>query len=90
MCTSVAASPVPRPVETDDGARARLDRPHHLGAGMHGAFGQANYAAAKGGIIGLMKTLAIEGERVGIRAQRHCADGADRNDRQRLFGPDEA
>ncbi len=38
------------------------------GAGMHGAFGQANYAAAKGGIIGLMKTLAIEGERVGIRA----------------------
>lgn len=38
------------------------------GAGMHGAFGQANYAAAKGGVIGLMKTLAIEGERVGIRA----------------------
>jgi len=38
------------------------------GAGMHGAFGQANYAAAKGGIIGLMKTLAIEGERVGVRA----------------------
>ncbi|MBL8651785.1 MAG: SDR family NAD(P)-dependent oxidoreductase [Sphingopyxis sp.] len=37
------------------------------GAGMHGAFGQANYAAAKAGIIGLMKTLAIEGERVGIR-----------------------
>lgn len=38
------------------------------GAGMHGAFGQANYAAAKGGIIGLMKTLAIEGGRHGIRA----------------------
>ncbi|MCW0199432.1 SDR family NAD(P)-dependent oxidoreductase [Sphingopyxis sp.] len=38
------------------------------GAGMHGAFGQANYAAAKSGIIGLMKTLAIEGERLGIRA----------------------
>lgn len=38
------------------------------GAGMHGAFGQANYAAAKGGIIGLMKTLAIEGARIGIRA----------------------
>jgi NAD(P)-dependent dehydrogenase (short-subunit alcohol dehydrogenase family) len=38
------------------------------GAGMHGAFGQANYSAAKAGIIGLMKTLAIEGERVGIRA----------------------
>lgn len=38
------------------------------GAGLHGAFGQANYAAAKGGIIGLMKTLAIEGARLGIRA----------------------
>lgn len=38
------------------------------GAGLHGAFGQANYAAAKAGIIGLMKTLAIEGERIGIRA----------------------
>ena len=38
------------------------------GAGMHGAFGQANYSAAKSGIIGLMKTLAIEGDRVGIRA----------------------
>lgn len=38
------------------------------GAGLHGAFGQANYSAAKGGIIGLMKTLAIEGERLGIRA----------------------
>lgn len=38
------------------------------GAGLHGAFGQANYAAAKGGIIGLMKTLAIEGAQLGIRA----------------------
>jgi len=37
------------------------------GAGLHGAFGQANYAAAKGGIIGLMKTLAIEGAKLGIR-----------------------
>ena len=37
------------------------------GAGLHGAFGQANYAAAKAGIIGLAKTLAIEGARLGIR-----------------------
>ena len=36
-------------------------------AGLHGAFGQANYAAAKAGIIGLAKTLAIEGARLGIR-----------------------
>lgn len=37
------------------------------GAGLHGAFGQANYAAAKAGIIGLAKTLAIEGARNGVR-----------------------
>ncbi|MEV5303452.1 SDR family NAD(P)-dependent oxidoreductase [Amycolatopsis methanolica] len=36
------------------------------GAGMHGNFGQANYAAAKAGIIALAKTLAIEGARFGI------------------------
>ncbi|MBL8270080.1 SDR family NAD(P)-dependent oxidoreductase [Steroidobacter sp.] len=31
------------------------------GAGLHGNFGQANYAAAKGAVIGFMQTLAIEG-----------------------------
>lgn len=38
------------------------------GAGMHGNFGQANYSAAKGGVIALAKTLAIEGARYGVRA----------------------
>lgn len=37
------------------------------GAGLHGAFGQANYAAAKAGVIGLGKTLAIEGKRSNIK-----------------------
>jgi hypothetical protein len=37
------------------------------GAGLHGSFGQANYAAAKAGVIGLAKTLAIEGARRGVR-----------------------
>lgn len=37
------------------------------GAGFHGAFGQANYAAAKAGVIGFAKSLAIEGKRKGIR-----------------------
>lgn len=36
------------------------------GAGLHGNFGQANYAAAKAAIIGLAKALAIEGRRHGV------------------------
>lgn len=36
-------------------------------AGLFGNFGQTNYAAAKAGIIGITKTLAVEGARGGIR-----------------------
>jgi NAD(P)-dependent dehydrogenase (short-subunit alcohol dehydrogenase family) len=36
-------------------------------SGLYGNFGQANNAAAKMGLVGLMQTLAIEGERYGIR-----------------------
>ena len=35
--------------------------------GLYGNFGQANYGAAKMGLVGLMKTLAIEGARHDIR-----------------------
>lgn len=37
-------------------------------AGLLGNFGQANYAAAKMGLVGLTHVLAIEGERCGIKA----------------------
>ena len=36
--------------------------------GLYGNFGQANYGAAKGGMIGLINTLAIEGKRANVFA----------------------
>lgn len=36
------------------------------GGGAFGAFGQANYAAAKSGILGMSRALALEGARYGI------------------------
>jgi len=35
-------------------------------AGIYGNFGQANYSAAKMGVIGLMNTLAVEGKKDNI------------------------
>ena len=34
--------------------------------GLHGNFGQANYAAAKAGIVGFTKTAALELARKGV------------------------
>jgi len=37
-------------------------------SGLYGNFGQANYGAAKAGLVGLINTLAIEGAKSGITA----------------------
>ena len=42
-------------------------------AGLFGNFGQANYAAAKMGLVGLARTVAIEGARHGRAGQRDRA-----------------
>ena len=58
------------------------------GAGMHGNFGQANYAAAKGAILGLARSLALEGASRKIRGERHRAHGPHRDDRAYLPAAD--
>lgn len=37
-------------------------------AGLYGNFGQANYSAAKMGLVAFTKTVAIEGAKYGIKA----------------------
>lgn len=41
-------------------------------AGIFGNFGQSNYGAAKAGVIGLTKTLAIEGKKHNIKVNTIC------------------
>ncbi len=47
-------------------------------SGMYGNFGQANYAAAKLGILGFTQTIAKEGEKKNILANTICPISATR------------
>jgi NAD(P)-dependent dehydrogenase (short-subunit alcohol dehydrogenase family) len=47
-------------------------------SGLYGNFGQANYAAAKMALVGLMQTLGIEGVRHGIHVNCLAPSGATR------------
>jgi NAD(P)-dependent dehydrogenase (short-subunit alcohol dehydrogenase family) len=46
-------------------------------SGLAGAYGQPNYASAKTGLIGLMKTIAWEGNQYGIKANMVAPGATD-------------
>ncbi len=46
-------------------------------SGRHGSFGQTNYAAAKAGVVGLTKTLALELARHGVRCNAVAPGAVD-------------
>lgn len=55
---------VPKMYERKEGAMVLISSI----VGLHGNMGQANYSATKAALIGLAKTLGLEGARYGVRA----------------------
>lgn len=53
-------------------------------SGLYGNFGQANYSAAKAGLVGLAQTIAIEGAKHGIHANIVAPVGVTRMNRHIL------
>lgn len=47
-------------------------------SGLYGNFGQSNYGAAKTGVVGLMNTLYLEGEKYGIKVNSLSPTAATR------------
>ena len=56
-------------------------------SGMYGNFGQANYGAAKTGMIGLMNVLQIEGEKYDIRVNTLSPTAVTRMTEELFSGP---
>jgi NAD(P)-dependent dehydrogenase (short-subunit alcohol dehydrogenase family) len=48
------------------------------GSGLFGNFGQANYGAAKAGLLGLTRVLAVEGRKLGIQTNALAPAAATR------------
>jgi NAD(P)-dependent dehydrogenase (short-subunit alcohol dehydrogenase family) len=64
------------------------------GTGLFGNYGQANYGAAKAGLVGLTRVLAVEGRKIGINVNAIAPAAATRmnadllGDRAALLSPD--
>jgi len=55
--------------------------------GLYGNFGQSNYGAGKAGVLGLMRTLGLEGQKNNIHVNAVCPVAATRMT-ESLFTPD--